>query len=97
MKYVLDVHRKATNAAVLGELGRFPIAIEVLFNTIKNVQRLHSEPSNLLADTLKESCRLWENKKKKSWMSSIYFVFKYLKVQPKNYFGTDVVILAGLN
>ena len=90
LKYVLGVHRKATNAADFGELGRFSIAIEVLCNTIKYFQRLHSEPTNLLAGALKECCRLYENKKK-GWMSNIYFVLKYLKVQPKNYFGTDVV------
>ena len=44
----------------------FSIAIEVLCNTIKFFQRLHSEPTtcNLLADALNESCRLYENKKK---------------------------------
>ena len=86
LKYVLGVHRKATNAAVFGELGRFPIAIEVLCNTIKYFQRLHSEPTNLLAGALIESYNLYENKQK-SWMSSIYFVFKYLKVQPKIILG----------
>ena len=89
LKYVLGVYRKATNAAVFGELGWFPIEIEVLCNTIKYFQRLHSEPTNLLAGALKESCCLYGNMKK-SWMSSIYFVFKYRKVQPKNYFGNDV-------
>ena len=66
------------------------MAIEVLCNTIKYFQCLHSEPTNLLAGALKESCRLYENKKK-SWMSSIYIAFKYIKVQPKIIFGTDVV------
>ena len=73
LKYVLGAQRKATNAAVFGELGIFPITIEVLCNTIKYFKRLHSEPINLLACTLKERCRLYENKKKSGCLVFILF------------------------
>ena len=37
-KYLLAVNRKTTNAAVMGELGRFPIMIDILCNTVKYFQ-----------------------------------------------------------
>ena len=81
LKYLLAVNRKATNAAVMGELGRFPIMIDVLCNTVKYFQSLFSDrASNLLTGALKESCHLHESKKK-SWISSIYFLLKYLTVE----------------
>ena len=74
LKYVLGVNRKATNAAVFGELGRFPIAIVVQCNTIKYFQRLHSEPTNLLAGALKESYNLYVNKKKAGCLAFILYL-----------------------
>ena len=51
LKYV-SIERQQ-NATVLSELGRCPIAIEILCNTIKCVQCLNSERTNLLAGALK--------------------------------------------
>ena len=47
----------------------------------KKIQSLFSDcASNLLTGALKESCHLHESKKK-SWISSIYFLLKYLNVE----------------
>ena len=55
--------------------------IDVLCNIVKYFQSLFSDrASNLLTGALKESCHLHESKKK-SWISSIYFLLKYLNVE----------------
>ena len=65
LKYLLAVNRKTTNATVMGELGRFPIMIGVLCNTVKYFQSLFADrASNLLTGALKESCHLHESKQK---------------------------------
>lgn len=45
-KYLLGVHRKASNVAVRGELGRFPLLIE-LCHSIKNWLRICNLPLNI--------------------------------------------------
>ena len=83
LKYVLGVHRKITNFAVMGELGRYPIIIDVFCDTVKYFERLISDNvSNLLKGALKENCYLHEHKKK-NWLSSLYFLFEYLNI-PKH-------------
>jgi hypothetical protein len=34
-KYLLEVGRRSTNSAVLGELGRFPLILEAFLNVVK--------------------------------------------------------------
>ena len=47
-KYLLGVHRKATNAAVKAELGSFPILIDMLCGTVKYWLHLqNSDPASL--------------------------------------------------
>ena len=80
LKYVLGVHRKTTNVAVMGELGRYPIIINVICDTVKYFERLISDDvSNLLKGALKENGYLHEHKKK-NWLSSLYFLFEYLNI-----------------
>ena len=48
-KYILGVNRKACNAGVRGELGIFPVYLDVALNIIKYESRLHDiPPGNLL-------------------------------------------------
>ena len=80
LKYVLGVHRKTINVAVMGELGRYPIIINVFYVTVKYFERLISnDVSNLLKGALKENGYLHEHKKK-NWLSSLYFLFEYLNI-----------------
>ena len=65
LKCVLGVHRKTTNVAVMGELGRYPIIINVICDTVKYFEKLISgDVSNLLKGALKENSYLHEHKKK---------------------------------
>ena len=80
LKYVLGVHKKATNSAVMGELGRYPIYIDVLCNSVKYFERLNSDHvSTLLKNAFKESNNL-HSISKKSWASSTYFLLEYLNL-----------------
>ena len=38
-KMLLNVHKKATNLAVLGELGRYPLHIDIIQSILKYWQR----------------------------------------------------------
>ena len=64
----------------MGELGRYPIIIDVYCDTVKCFERLISDDvSNLLKGALKENGFLHEHKKK-NWLSSLYFLFEYLNI-----------------
>ena len=55
LKNVSGVHRKTTNVAVMGELGRYPNIIDVFCETVKYFERLISDDvSNLLKGALKK-------------------------------------------
>ena len=47
-KYILGTHKYATNAAVLGELGRFPILINILDHTINYYNRVEDMQGDAL-------------------------------------------------
>ena len=47
-KSILSVHRKASNAAVRGELGRYPIIIHIIKQVIKNWFRIVNYEQNTL-------------------------------------------------
>ena len=55
-KYILGVGKHATNAAVLGELGRYPLTLKFLTQGIKFWDRIRSENfTGLAKDSFKES------------------------------------------
>ena len=51
-KYILGVGKHATNAAVLGELGRYPMTLKFLTQGIKFWDRIRSENVTGLANTM---------------------------------------------
>ena len=67
-KYILGLHKKSTNFAVLSELGRFPLH----FNVIKTMIRYY-EMFPLLHATYKESISI-DDSNHASWFSSIKFI-----------------------
>ena len=65
-KYSIKVGEKATNSAVMGELGRYPLFLEVLLNMIKYWVRLSkiNTSSTLLSECLLLSEALHKQNKK---------------------------------
>lgn len=86
-KYVLEVPKRASNSAVMGELGRYPLYIDVVINMINYFIRLHNCKDNeeLLPNALSLSKELFENGKH-SWYSSIDALLSYLDINIKTLF-----------
>jgi hypothetical protein len=65
-KYSIKVGKKATNIAVMGELGRYPLFLEVLINMIKYCVHLSkiNTSSTLLSECLLLSEALHKQSKK---------------------------------
>jgi len=79
-KYALEVSRRSTNLAVIGELGRYPLYLEVLLNMIKYWARLTKLDNCLAVEALKTSKDI-HAQNQKSWFSSITEIFDYFKIE----------------
>jgi hypothetical protein len=78
-KFALGVHKKATNAGVFGELGRYPLYITGIINTVKYWHRLsHPDSANspLLSAAYKQNISTLNMPD--SWISSVRFIFEQL-------------------
>lgn len=65
--------------AVIGELGRYPLFIEVIVNMFSYLSRLTSTEDKLLSEALLVSKSL-SNHSKKSWFNSMSSLAKYLDI-----------------
>ena len=76
-KFVLGVNKKATNFAVLSELGRFPIHFDIIKSMMRFWYRLENlgNAFPLLQDAYTESKKLHESKIP-SWYGSVMFLQK---------------------
>ena len=81
-KYALEVSRRSTNLAVIGELGRYPLYLEVLLNMIKYWARLTKLDNCLAVEALKTSKDI-HAQNHKSWFSCITETFDYFKKENK--------------
>ena len=79
-KFILGVPRRATNIAVMGELGRYPLFLEILLNMFKYSIRLYKTEDVLLQQAFSLSKSLNETHKKKSWYSDIHSLFQYFDI-----------------
>ena len=71
-KSVLGVHRKASNAAVRGELGRYPQILFIIKQVIKNWLRIASYKNDtILYDTYLCNLKML-SEKKKCWLNNIF-------------------------
>lgn len=81
-KYSLQVRRRSTNLAVMGELGRYPLSLEVILNMTKFWVRLSEQNNSLIKEAFEES-KILSKKCKDNWLGSIYSLFKYLNLTPE--------------
>ena len=75
-KYVLGVHKKSQNSAVRGELGRFPIGVNIDANILLYYHNLQCTTTNSL---LKEALAVNEIAPK-SWASKCVQLKRYINV-----------------
>ncbi|CAG2220266.1 unnamed protein product [Mytilus edulis] len=85
-KFSLGVGKRSTNMAVIGELGRYPLFIEVIVNMFSYLSRLTSTEDQLLSEALLVSKSL-SNHSKKSWFNSINSLAKYLDIDLSQVFN----------
>ncbi|MEW8544951.1 MAG: reverse transcriptase family protein, partial [Candidatus Thiodiazotropha sp.] len=77
-KFILGVNKKASNQAVMGELGRYPLYIDAIVLMIKYWFHLHTVDCSkdmLLSEALKENYSMFENDNN-CWLHCIYLIFK---------------------
>jgi hypothetical protein len=79
-KYILGVHSKTSNTAVLSELGRFPIYFNIVKALVKYYYRLKNIQSDfpVVHDASDES-KILSHSNKPSWYASINYIFKIIK------------------
>jgi len=83
-KYALGVNSRATNNAVYGEVGRYPLYTVIVKSMFSYWRRLESQKkSNLLSEALSLSKSL-NDKGKLSWFSSVKFISDDLGLNIEN-------------
>ena len=80
-KFILGLGRRCTNAAVMGELGRFPVLFSVIINIVKYWKRLVGSDNILLKNALKTSQEI-HDKNQISWISCVHSILKFLDLSP---------------
>ena len=88
-KYVLEVSRRSTNIAIAGELGRYPLFLEVILNMIKYFIHLSNPICTGLVAEAFEASRKLHLENKRSWYRNITEVI--------DYFGMDKYKIFNLN
>ena len=79
-KYILGVHKRTTNLAVYGDLGRTPLFIDIVCAVIKYFRRLEEINSESLLGQAFNSSKEIHTSGKESWYSSILFIMQQLNI-----------------
>jgi hypothetical protein len=77
----LGVGSKASNLAVVGELGRYPLYIDIVINMIKYWIRLHEDKTNCMLKAALDENNKMHNNGQHCWVSCIYYILKELDMQ----------------
>ena len=79
-KYILGVHSKTSNAAVLSELGRFSIYFNIVQALVKYYYRLKNIQSDFpVVHDASEESKILSHSNKPSWYAFINYIFKIIK------------------
>ena len=80
-KMALGVHSKASNLAVKGELGRFPLHIIIYQKNFKYVMRLISFSNNtILSSALEANIQHMDNMGKHFWFTTVKHLLQFTKL-----------------
>ena len=78
-KFSLGVGKRSSNLAVIGELGRYPLFIEIIISMFSYLTRISKSKDILLSEALSVS-KLLSDQNTKSWYSTTLSLLKYLKL-----------------
>ena len=71
-KHILRVHRNTTNLAIQGELGTFPLLIDVKISMVSHYLYLRQLKNHLITDALSENKTIHaQNNRRRSWISMV--------------------------
>ena len=77
----LGVHSKASNLAVKGELGRFPLHIIIYQKNFRYVMRLISFSNNtILSSALEANIQHMDNMAKHFWFTTVKHLLQFTKL-----------------
>ena len=84
-KFILGVHKKSSNFAVLGELGRYSLFITIINTILKYLNRIKElDHDSLLYQSFLESKSIWQSGKE-SWFSNVNKILKELNTNIEDY------------
>lgn len=78
-KYMLGVGKRSTTLAVMGELGRYPLYLEIIVTMFKYLYRLSTTDDVLLSEAFTVSKNL-NIQKKYSWYSCLESLMDYMNI-----------------
>ena len=78
-KQFLCLNKRSTNIAVMGEVGRFPLMLNVILSMFKFWRHILNSGDVLLTNSYEESSKL-HAENKISWVGCISALIKYLKI-----------------
>ena len=83
-KIALNVHKKTNNLAVKGEIGMYPLSIEIYKNMIKYFFHLIelAEKGNQIISCGMNECLILVNKGEKCWLTSVLYIFNLVGINP---------------
>ena len=78
-KSFLGVNKRATNLAVMGEVGRYPLMIEIIFNMLKYYHVISTTSDELMSNAYKESSDAHLSGQQ-SWVGCVKAFIQYLQI-----------------
>ena len=83
-KIALNVHKRANNLSVRGEIGMYPLSIEIYKNMIKYFFHLIelAEKGNQNISCGMNECLTYVNKGEKCWLTSVLYIFDLVGINP---------------
>ena len=92
-KLLLNVHKRANNLPLRGEIGMYPLSIEIYKNMIKYFFHLIklAEKGNQIISCGMNECLTLLNKRGKCWLTSVLYIFNLVGI------NADIHRAAALN
>ena len=85
-KHILEVHRNTTNLAIQGELGTFPLLIDVKISMVSYYLYLGQLNNHLITDALTEKKKMHaQNNNRRSWISMVERVINENSINISSY------------
>ena len=83
-KIASNVHKRANNLPVRGEIGMYPLSIEIYKNLIKYFFHLIklAEKGNQIISCGMNECLTLLNKMGKCWLTSVLYIFNLVGINP---------------